>query len=320
MARVEIPFVIQNTTGDAINGAQVTIRKRSDNSLATLYVAETGGSTLGNPVSTTTAGRVDGWVDEDAYNLAVTGPGLTPYTQAWNAVATPGGTFTIGADTITSTELRDDASVDANRAVTTNHVRDGAIVTVKLANNAVDGTKLSSSASVDTSRAVSTDHIKDNAVTQAKLASAVMALFGNLKASYAAVAAAESTSSTSFTNLATVGPQVTVTVPSNGLVAVYAQLESQQVGGYMQYAGLEEPTDLAGTQNMLQNTVTSYTKIQTCPGDIFGADGSNPLVGSFLLFPATAGTRTYTMKYKVQFGGSNASFRNRKLWVATFGP
>lgn len=74
-------------------------------------------------------------------------------------------------DSVTSAKLRDDASVDANRAVTTNHIRDLAVTTAKLASNAVTDAKLSSDASVDANRAVTTNHIRDLAVTTAKLAS-----------------------------------------------------------------------------------------------------------------------------------------------------
>jgi hypothetical protein len=43
---------------------------------------------------------------------------------------------------VTSAELRDDAATDANRAVTTNHIRDLAITTNKIASAAVTGAKL----------------------------------------------------------------------------------------------------------------------------------------------------------------------------------
>jgi len=73
-------------------------------------------------------------------------------------------------DAVTADKLRDDAATDANRAVTTNHIRDLAVSTGKLADNAVTDAKLSSDASVDANRAVNTNHIKDNAVTTAKIA------------------------------------------------------------------------------------------------------------------------------------------------------
>jgi hypothetical protein len=79
-------------------------------------------------------------------------------------------TAKLADDSVTSAKLVDDASVDANRAVTTNHIRDLAVTTAKIAANAVTDVKLSSDASVDANRAVNTNHIKDLAVSTAKVA------------------------------------------------------------------------------------------------------------------------------------------------------
>jgi len=49
-------------------------------------------------------------------------------------------------DSVTSDKLRDDASTDGNRAVTTNHIRDLAISESKLASGAVTQLKIGSSA------------------------------------------------------------------------------------------------------------------------------------------------------------------------------
>ena len=68
---------------------------------------------------------------------------------ALNAGATPTiavtgsvGTSELAADSVTATELKDDASTDSNRAVTTNHIRDLAVTEGKLANDAVALTKI----------------------------------------------------------------------------------------------------------------------------------------------------------------------------------
>lgn len=81
MARVAVPITVVDLAGNAVQGASVTIRKRSDNSLATLYVAETGGTTTGNPVATNTQGRTNVWVDRNAYAATITGTGITTYTE-----------------------------------------------------------------------------------------------------------------------------------------------------------------------------------------------------------------------------------------------
>lgn len=80
------------------------------------------------------------------------------------------GTDELANDSVTSAKLRDDVSVDANRAVTTNHIRDLAVTTAKLADDSVTSAKLADDASVDANRAVTTNHIKDLNVTTAKIA------------------------------------------------------------------------------------------------------------------------------------------------------
>ena len=69
------------------------------------------------------------------------------------------GKLKVKANGIGSNELLSDASVDANRAVTTNHIKD----------DAVTADKLKDSTSTDSDRAVTTNHIRDNAVNADKL-------------------------------------------------------------------------------------------------------------------------------------------------------
>jgi len=52
------------------------------------------------------------------------------------------GTSELAADSVTATELKDDSSTDSNRAVTTDHIRDGAITEAKLADDAVAISKI----------------------------------------------------------------------------------------------------------------------------------------------------------------------------------
>ena len=60
----------------------------------------------------------------------------------------------------------------ANDAVTTDKIDDAAVTSAKIATNAVTSTELAESGTVDADRAVDTNHIKDNAVTNDKLANA----------------------------------------------------------------------------------------------------------------------------------------------------
>ncbi|MBX2947589.1 MAG: hypothetical protein KF725_17295 [Cyclobacteriaceae bacterium] len=79
-------------------------------------------------------------------NIA-TGTGLT------GGPITTTGTIAIASNGVTATELRSDATTDANRAVTTNHIRDNAITTAKI----LDGT-------------IATADLANNSITDVKIA------------------------------------------------------------------------------------------------------------------------------------------------------
>jgi hypothetical protein len=57
-------------------------------------------------------------------------------------VHSTGGYLLVKEDGITSNELRDDSSTDANRAVTTNHIKDSNVTTAKIADSAVEFDKI----------------------------------------------------------------------------------------------------------------------------------------------------------------------------------
>lgn len=83
----------------------------------------------------------------------------TKVVQYYNGVTwSDSGQFTVADDAITAAKLADSSSVDLDRAVTTNHIRNSAVTTDKL-----DGTALS--------EAVTTAKIRNGAVDSSKLAS-----------------------------------------------------------------------------------------------------------------------------------------------------
>jgi len=84
MARVEIPILVTLNTGLPAVGAsaQVNVRNSTPD---TVYAAETGGTTVTNPLTTDSMGRVEGWVDEGSYDIVVSGSGITTYTQRFEA-------------------------------------------------------------------------------------------------------------------------------------------------------------------------------------------------------------------------------------------
>jgi hypothetical protein len=73
------------------------------------------------------------------------------------------GILQVKDDGITAAKLKDDAAVDANRAVTTNHIRDDAITAAKIATGAVDTDEIAAGA-------VDTDELAADAVDGSKIA------------------------------------------------------------------------------------------------------------------------------------------------------
>lgn len=169
------------------------------------------------------------------------------------------------------------------------------------------------------------ENLADGAVTSAKIADALAEALGINNGTvdgrgYHAVATAQSTSSTSATDLSTVGPTVTVDVPTNGFVYVYAEatLNPASSGGAAIVA-LYEATDVASVVAIMSNNTGSSATFATVPGSTAGVIKASA-AGGFLQIPATAGTRTYKLQY-ARFGGSgNVTFSDRKLWVIAGGP
>lgn len=163
--------------------------------------------------------------------------------------------------------------------------------------------------------AVDTDQLANGSVTTAKLSG----VSGDDNANYAAVLTEQSVSSTSFTDLATAGPSVTVTVPANGLVEIFAQVDGQSSADDEGQVGIYEATDISTATKIMEFTLSSFTtKRITLAGD---GGTTTSTAASSIVIPATAGSRTYTLKYKrTDSGESPARFKNRKLWVTVYNP
>ena len=100
------------------------------------------------------------------------------------------------------------------------------ITTSLLANNSVDTTKLESDASIDGNRAVNTNHMRDGSVTTNKLSSSLAGYVGVNTTSavhrgYLSIPANQTTTSTTFTTLSTADQISNVIVPTNGVLIVY---------------------------------------------------------------------------------------------------
>ena len=117
------------------------------------------------------------------------------------------------------------------------------------------------------------------------------------------------------------GPSVTVKVPETGLVAVYARATGQINGGgqnALAQIHLFEPTLLPGSPRVLQFDAPTPQLRITAPGT-GDLDGTPTLTrGGWIVFPADAGTYTFSLRYS-QTGGGSATFQNTGLWVGVIG-
>ncbi len=117
------------------------------------------------------------------------------------------------------------------------------------------------------------------------------------------------------------GPSVTVKVPETGLVMIYARGTGQINGGggnALAQIHLFEPTLLPNAPRVLEfDSATPQLRITTPgTGDV---DGTSSLPrGGWLVFPAEAGTYTFTLYYSVA-GGGTGTFQNVGLWAAPLG-
>ncbi len=119
----------------------------------------------------------------------------------------------------------------------------------------------------------------------------------------ATVATSETTTSTSYTDLTTAGPAVTVTTGTKALVIVSAQVQHTIDTGdsFMAYA--------------VSGATTTAATDTTClvMSDVVTANPNRASAASVIT--VTAGSNTFTAKYRSGGGGSGANFRNREIFV-----
>jgi hypothetical protein len=153
-------------------------------------------------------------------------------------------------------------------------------------------------------------HIRDNLLeTEAGTATTAGSLFQDsgvnsiteILPKFALVATNQTTTSASFTDLATVGPTVTVTTGTNAMV----------------FAGCAAgPTATSGNQAIAGVAVSGDTTI-AADTDLIATGTSNSLqyVGAMLRYTTlTPGSNTFTMKYLIQSGDTGA-FSCRRILV-----
>ena len=158
-------------------------------------------------------------------------------------------------------------------------------------NGELDNSNIASGAAIAGSK------LANGAITADKLA-----LGGNVNS----VATAESTTSTTYTDLATVGPAVTITVPSTGVVLV-------SMSAAMNIPSAEQAAR-AGVALTGANTVAVDDGLALDSQTIYSSASR-----TFLITGLTAGSTTFTMKYSTTSSGSAAGFRRRSLSVIPLG-
>lgn len=174
MARVQIPFILQNTAGDGLANISVQIVNRNTGVLATVYTNESGGTLSPNPILSTTVGRIPGWVEEGPYTVLISSTGTTTITRSMDLIRGSGAGI-VGTNAVTSAKivtLNVTSAKFASGAVTSAKINTGAVTEPKMADNSVSTRTLAAGAVTTemVTDAVGTAEIADGAVLSDALA------------------------------------------------------------------------------------------------------------------------------------------------------
>lgn len=139
-------------TGLTVNANAINSAKIADGSIVNADINTSAGiavskllAGINGQILTTNAG-VSTWTAIPAVTNIATGTGLSggPITST--------GTISVAPNGITASELRSDATTDANRSVTTNHIRDAAINSTKILDGTIVNADINGSAAVAVSK------------------------------------------------------------------------------------------------------------------------------------------------------------------------
>jgi hypothetical protein len=136
----------------------------------------------------------------------------------------------------------------------------------------------------------------------------------NLANAYNYVAARESTSSTTYTDLTTAGPAVTVTTGTTALVSIKCAIDdgADEIFGRMSFAVSGATTVAAQDEYSIGAKIKQIFSVSAEGYLIFGA--------TFVLTGLTAGSNTFTAKYRKVTGPTgNPIFSERTISVVNLG-
>lgn len=138
-------------------------------------------------------------------------------------------------------------------------------------------------------------------------ADALETLFG--KYGYAEVLTTEVTATAATAaDLATVGPSVTLVVPTNGLVAIRARADNAGAVNNLRVYLAQDGTSLGQILDIAPSTTG-----HTIPGSTTGTASAH--LGGWLVFSPTAGSRTFKLMYSHVSGSNTTTAANRRLWA-----
>lgn len=145
---------LTDANGDPLAGGKVYAYQAGTTTPQNTYTDSTLGTPNANPVVLDSAGSAPIWLDPAlSYKFVVKDSGgVTQYTT----------------DNV--------AGLAYTNSISTAALQDGCVTTAKLADSAVTAAKLASDASVDANRPVNTNNIRNNAITSGKLASSALYL------------------------------------------------------------------------------------------------------------------------------------------------
>jgi hypothetical protein len=214
------------------------------------------------------------------------------------ALAT-GGAY--AANTITSDDIVDGQVMRqdiAQSAVASGKIQDGTVSAQDLKSNVITSSSIAPGQ-------VGSGDLADAAVTRRKL---------DLLAYDEVPDEQTFACSTSWQDLG--GPSVTVDVPSNALVALYAQVDGTYTADVAGGAsvGIVEATEFPQPAEILRFESPTWKTMWTAP---LALGAANKAQAGSIVFPAGAGTKTFTLRYKSNgcAPADTASFRNRRLWA-----
>ena len=119
----------------------------------------------------------------------------------------------------------------------------------------------------------------------------------------ATVATQETTSSATYTDLTTAGPAVTVTTGTKALVILSSNMRDREDRGWFMSYAVSGATTIAASDTTALSMVTP-----TQPAGIYQVSFANVVT-------LTAGSNTFTAKYRTISTGHSAVFKDRSIFV-----